>query len=65
MKLHKDGTIEGTPKEIAEYNRLQEHGKLMKERIEKDIHPNTKPLHPCERWDTRIQLVRDGKVEFL
>ncbi|WP_339283692.1 hypothetical protein [Paenibacillus sp. FSL R5-0486] len=22
MKLHKDGTVEGTPQEIAEYNRL-------------------------------------------
>jgi len=22
MKLHKDGTLEGTPQEIAEYNRL-------------------------------------------
>lgn len=22
MKLHKDGTVEGTPEEIAEYNRL-------------------------------------------
>ncbi|MNJ50086.1 hypothetical protein D3C77_453480 [compost metagenome] len=24
MKLHKDGTVEGTPQEIAEYNKLQE-----------------------------------------
>lgn len=23
MKLHKDGTVEGTPSEIAEYNKLQ------------------------------------------
>jgi hypothetical protein len=24
LKLHKDGTVEGTPSEIAEYNKLQD-----------------------------------------
>lgn len=73
MKLHKDGTIEGTPQEVAEYNRLQEHGKLMKEQIEKRFHePN--PIHPfvaagtiyrsdpTERWDRRIRLESGGTI---
>jgi hypothetical protein len=31
MKLHKDGTLEGTPQEIAEYNRLMEAHEIEKQ----------------------------------
>lgn len=34
MKLHKDGTVEGTPQEIAEYNRLTSGSTVEDQRAE-------------------------------
>lgn len=42
MKLHKDGTIEGTPQEIAEYNRL--------------ITQPFPPLHNETEWQKALRM---------
>ena len=37
MKLHKDGTLDGTPAEIAEYQRLMEQKQIFHVRIGPNI----------------------------
>ena len=42
MKLHPNGTLEGTPQEIAEYTKMQESKPRFKEIIPSIVEPNHK-----------------------